>query len=56
MDLQRGQPQQTWTRGADGTIRLKYNGKCLDHETNQHHNGGKVQLWTCNQPPQQSWR
>ncbi len=51
-----GQPQQAWYRGADHSIRLKYNGKCLDHDTTQNRNGGKVQLWDCNGSPQQSWR
>ena len=40
------------------TARIKSGaGKCLDvHAADQHQNGGRVQVWDCNNTLQQSWR
>ncbi|WP_230685034.1 glycoside hydrolase family 16 protein [Cellulomonas sp. JZ18] len=48
-----GNAAQSWTRGADGTVRAL--GKCLDVAGGGTANGTVVQLWTCNGTPAQRW-
>ncbi|WP_460889635.1 ricin-type beta-trefoil lectin domain protein [Promicromonospora xylanilytica] len=44
---------QTWSMGADGTVRAF--GKCLDVDANGTANHTKVQLWECNGSGAQQW-
>ncbi|MYS24014.1 alpha-L-rhamnosidase [Streptomyces sp. DvalAA-14] len=46
-------PAQTWTRQADGTIRI--NGACLDVQAAGTADGTPVQLYTCNGTGAQQW-
>jgi glucosylceramidase len=48
-----GSANQTWTLGADGTIRGL--GKCLDVKDNGTANGAAVQLWDCAGGNNQKW-
>lgn len=48
-----GNAAQSWTRGADGTIRAL--GKCLDVADGGTANGTAVQLWDCNGTGAQRW-
>lgn len=48
-----GNAAQSWTRGADGTIRAL--GKCLDVAGGDRVNGTAVQLWDCNGTGAQKW-
>ncbi|WP_181160412.1 PQQ-dependent sugar dehydrogenase [Streptomyces solincola] len=49
-----GVPAQSWTVGADGTLRAL--SKCLDVSGGGNANGTKVQLWTCNGTAAQVWQ
>ncbi|WP_256106353.1 ThuA domain-containing protein [Streptomyces sp. ODS05-4] len=49
-----GVPAQSWTVGADGTLRAL--SKCLDVSGGGNANGTKVQLWTCNGTAAQIWQ
>jgi hypothetical protein len=44
---------QTWSMGADGTVRAF--GKCLDVDANGTANHTRVQLWECNGSGAQQW-
>ncbi|GAA1824557.1 glycosyl hydrolase [Agromyces salentinus] len=46
---------QTWTIGADGTIRNPNSGRCLDVAGQGTTNGSVLQLWDCNGSGAQSW-
>ncbi|MET9613830.1 RICIN domain-containing protein [Kitasatospora indigofera] len=48
-----GTTAQTWTLGADGTVRAL--GKCLDVTGGATADGSKVQLWDCNGSGAQQW-
>ncbi|WP_433366990.1 ricin-type beta-trefoil lectin domain protein [Actinoplanes sp. CA-142083] len=48
-----GSTAQTWTAGADGTVRAL--GKCLDVAGANSANGTKVQLYDCNGTAAQQW-
>ncbi|WP_405017200.1 ricin-type beta-trefoil lectin domain protein [Kitasatospora sp. NBC_00070] len=48
-----GTPAQTWTAGADGSVRAL--GKCLDVASASSADGAKVQLWDCNGSAAQTW-
>jgi glucosylceramidase len=48
-----GGPNQTWTLGADGTVRGL--GKCLDVKDNSTADGAAVQLWDCFGGSNQQW-
>ena len=42
--------------GFNGSIEVA-GGKCLDvHAPDMTHNGGRVQVWSCNGQPQQIWQ
>ncbi|WP_306204908.1 ricin-type beta-trefoil lectin domain protein [Actinoplanes sp. RD1] len=46
-------PNQTWTRGANGTVQAL--GKCLDVKDNGTADGSVVQLWDCFGGTNQQW-
>lgn len=48
-----GGPAQSWTMGADGTVRAL--GKCLDVSGAGTADGTPVQLWDCNGTAAQQW-
>ncbi|MEV0977124.1 family 16 glycosylhydrolase [Streptomyces sp. NPDC049915] len=48
-----GTPAQTWTAGADGTLRAL--GKCLDVTDRGTADGSTVQLWDCSGGANQQW-
>ncbi|MGW0410881.1 ricin-type beta-trefoil lectin domain protein [Streptomyces collinus] len=48
-----GTAAQSWTVGADGTVRTL--GKCLDVTGNGTADGSTVQLWDCTGGPNQKW-
>ncbi|AGS73281.1 ricin-type beta-trefoil lectin domain protein [Streptomyces collinus] len=48
-----GTAAQSWTVGADGTVRAL--GKCLDVTGNGTADGSTVQLWDCTGGPNQKW-
>ena len=48
-----GTTAQTWTAGADGTVRAL--GKCLDVAAASSANGTKVQIYDCNGSAAQQW-
>ncbi|MFE0592178.1 glycosyl hydrolase family 18 protein [Micromonospora echinospora] len=49
-----GTAAQTWTVGADGTLRAL--GKCADVTSASTANGAKIQLWDCNGTGAQVWQ
>jgi glucosylceramidase len=49
-----GSAAQSWTRGADGTVRAL--GKCLDVTAASTADGAKVQLFDCNGTGAQQWQ
>ena len=52
-DCQSGNPNQQWTVGSDGTLRVF--GKCMDITGANFSNGTGIELWDCNGGTNQQW-